>query len=58
MYLLQLEFDELHKAETISDSDKKAADEGILTIVDISTPQNPKEYIDGQWVELKSWGEE
>ena len=55
MYLLQFEFDEIKKAKKITDGDKKACDEGLLTIIDISDSNNPKEYYDGQWDQIENW---
>lgn len=57
MYIMQFEGDEPKYATEITEDDKKAADDGYLTIIDISNSEDelPSIYYDGEWHDLESW---
>ena len=56
-YLVITEGDEeFYQADTITDDDKAACDDGILSFVD--TEAKPMTtYFAGEWLELMTWGE-
>ncbi len=56
MYLMILESGAKWKSEYFSEEDKKAADDGVLEVIDISRPENPMEYYDDGWHEIDVFG--
>ena len=52
MYLYFFSDGEITKIDTIQEDDLQAVDNGDLQIVDISDPKKPKEYCDGEWMEM------
>ena len=40
------------KSEKIGKDDLKLVENGILSIIDISDPENPKDYIEDEWEPL------
>lgn len=52
MYLMILEDDEIRTVRTLSEGDFAACDGGILSIIDLG-PENPKEYYEGEWHDIK-----
>jgi hypothetical protein len=56
MYLMILESGAKWKSAYFSEEDKKAADDGVLEVIDISRPENPMEYYDDGWHEIDVFG--
>ena len=54
MYLIIMEDSTVWQADTISDDERSAADDGILDIIDISGPQ-PTQYHDNNWHGINHW---
>ena len=52
MYLYFFSDGEITKIDTIQEDDLQAIDNGDLQIVDISDPKNPREYYEGEWMEI------
>lgn len=38
--------------QVVEDEDLQSADDGLLEVIDISTPSDPLTYYDGQWNQL------
>ena len=53
MFLIIDEDQEIFKAFRISDDDLASADAGILDIIDIDQPCDPKVYFKGRWLSIK-----
>jgi hypothetical protein len=53
MYLFIFEDGEVKKATTFCQEDMDSCDAGILDVIDLHV-ENPKQYYDGQWYEIKS----
>ena len=54
-YLMLFEDQSVSKTDRVIEEDLKAARAGILDIVDITDPENPKQWDDGEWVEVEKW---
>jgi hypothetical protein len=52
MYLLIGEDGFIHKKASVDDTDKTAVDYGYSDIIDISNPEQPLRYFDGEWEEI------
>lgn len=52
MYLFILEDGDILKSSEFGDDDKAAADAGILDVIALHT-ENPKQYFDGGWHDIK-----
>ena len=52
MYLYFFSDGEITKIDTIQEDDLQAVDDGNLQIVDISDPKKPREYYEGEWIEI------
>ena len=52
MYLYFFTDGEITKIDTIQKDDLPAVDNGDLQIIDISDPGKPREYYEGEWIEL------
>jgi len=55
MYLLIDEAFDIFKIEKIDDLLKSQAVDGYVDIIDISDPENPKDYYNEQWNEIQSY---
>lgn len=53
-YIIIFEDGTVYKADKVTEEDKQACDNGIISVIDT---ENMKEYYDGQWLELNTWGE-
>jgi len=51
MYLIILEDSEIRRADTISDDDLAACDNGLIDIVDLGG-EMPKDYYNGKWNDI------
>lgn len=49
MYILIFEDGHVAKANVVTESDLDACDQGVLDVVDISDPSNPKRYDASEW---------
>lgn len=51
MFLLILQDDTVVKSDTITKEDYEDADkgDGVISIIDLTNPANPLDYIDGKW---------
>jgi len=52
MFIHISEYGEVSKSKEIPDGILEACDDGIWDIIDISNPEEPKRYIDGEWVDI------
>ena len=57
MYLMIFEDYVKWKSREFSDEDRQAVDDGSLEIIDISDPDNPKEFYNGRWHGIKNYEE-
>lgn len=62
MYLIVMDDFNVYKSETITKDDINAADDGIIDIIRLSNfspsgvgMQNPMQYADGEWHEIRQW---
>jgi hypothetical protein len=53
MYLIIFEDSDSVLVPKISDADKRAADEGIINLFDVSVADSPIQYINSQWENIK-----
>ena len=51
-YLFITEDGTCYQGDNLTDDDKAACDDGILTIIDVETA---KEYFGGAWTDVPSW---
>lgn len=54
MYLIITEDLELYKTDTLTDSLKEAADEGVYYLIQVSLP-DPKEFYKGEWHDIPTF---
>jgi hypothetical protein len=52
VYLLIGEDGFIYKKASVDDTDKTAVDYGYSDIIDISNPEQPLRYCDGEWEEI------
>jgi hypothetical protein len=52
MYILIFEDGTFAKTSTISEDDKEMVNAGLLDIIDISVPQDPKFYFYNTWINV------
>lgn len=51
-YIIISEEGEVYQSTSITDDDKMACDDGILSIIN---PERLEEYSNGEWIELPYW---
>ena len=52
MYILILEDGTIHKQKEITEEEYGSVEDGWLSIIGISDPDNPKEFYQGEWIPL------
>ena len=52
MYILILEDGTIHKQKEITKEEYGSVEDGWLSIIDISDPDDPKEFYQGEWIPL------
>lgn len=53
MYIFIFEDGSVKAGDIIQDGDLMAAENGILDIIDIRKPDEPKQYFDGEWQDVE-----
>lgn len=56
MFLVIFEDGAIRKAEEVSQDDVRSADDGLLDLIDISRPDDPRRYVEGGWHPLDLLG--
>lgn len=51
MYLIIFEDGDMKKAATVSDEDKRSADDGYIDIIDLHA-ENPTRRVNGEWHDI------
>lgn len=54
MYIIITEFGDMFYSNAISNEELSACEDGYLDLINISN-ERPKQYVDGEWRELKKW---
>ena len=53
MYLIALDDDTVYRLPELTDEERGMADEGIVYVIDISNPEDPRSYYGGEWHEIE-----
>lgn len=53
MYLMMLQDGTVIKVKTVTPEELESMDDAGCAVIDISKPEAPKEYLDGEWQEIK-----
>jgi len=55
-YIVITEEGETYQADTIDNNIKEACDAGIMDCIDTEAIPKSKKYFEGEWFELRVWG--
>lgn len=55
MYLIIFEDGSIQKTSRVSTEDLDASEQGLQEVLDISDPEEPKIYIEGDWEEIEEY---
>jgi len=55
MYIIIWEDGTAKRAQEVGPDELAACDDGCMQIIDITMPDQPREYLGGEWQVLKDW---
>jgi len=58
MYIIIWEDGTAKRARDVGQDELSACEDGYMQIIDITTPDQPREYADGEWRLLEDWNAE